>query len=244
MDAGDRVELARVRDAVDLGRIGEHAARAITHYRIVFPAAFPQLVADFQIFLRQIVAIVVAELARQAHVARGAVEIRGDDVPANAPAGQMIEGRHAACEWIRVLVGQRTSDAKTEMLGHLRQQRHQQQRIVDRHLRRHAQRSVMTALIDVVDAEHISQEQTVEFAAFERAREIDPVSGILVTPGLIARMGPQAGRLMADAIHGECVEADFLRHWATFRRASKQSAGRPAVTDKGPNATDVFAAHA
>ena len=72
-------------------RIGVNAALAITHYSVVRPTALPQRVDDLQIFVRQIIAVVMFHLRSEAHRARRTVEIAGDDVPADAAARQMIQ---------------------------------------------------------------------------------------------------------------------------------------------------------
>jgi hypothetical protein len=66
--------------------------------------------------------------------------------------------------------------------------------------------------IDVMDAEDVGQKQRVEFAALEDLRELDPVFERVIAVGAIARVGPQAGRLVPDAIHVESIEADLLWH--------------------------------
>ena len=69
------------------------AGVAVAQHRPVFPAAFPQLVDDLHVFLGDFVARVVLRLARKADALGGAVEIPGDHIPADTPAGQMIECR-------------------------------------------------------------------------------------------------------------------------------------------------------
>ena len=180
---------------------------------VVFPAAFPELVDHLHIFVRDVVAVVVARSACPCPAPRrGAVEIAGDDVPADPPLGQMIERRHAPGKRIGRLVGEVAGDAEAEMLGHGRHRRDQQQRIVDRGLRGIAQRRVGTAAEDVIDAEHVGKEQAVEPAALQRLREVDPVGQAVVVGGAVARMRPQSRRLMRDAIHRKGVEPDFFLH--------------------------------
>ena len=87
----------------------------------------------------------------------------------------MIERRHAPGEGEGRLVGQRDGDAEAEMLGRRGHRRHEQQRIVDRHLRRMAQRRVRRAAEDVVDAEHVGEKDAVEQPALERPGELGPV---------------------------------------------------------------------
>ena len=67
--------------------------------------------------------------------------------------------------------------------------------------------------VDVVDAQHVGEEQRVELSALQHAGEIGPVVQRVVAVGAIVGMGPQSGGLMADAAHVEGVEADLLWHW-------------------------------
>ena len=128
------------------------------------------------------------------------------------PFGQMVEGREAARERVGVLEGKRGRQPEAEMLGDERHRRHELQGIVDGDLRRVAKRRVEIAMVDVVDAENVGDEQAVELAALQNLSELDPIFEILVLPRTVARMRPQAGRLMPDAVHVEGVEPDFARH--------------------------------
>lgn len=114
-----------------------------------------------------------------------ALQVRGDDVPAGAALGQVVEGRQPAGKWVRVFEGQRGSQAKAQVLGDQCHRRDQLQRIVDRHLRRLADRRVTVAVVDVIDAQHVGDEQAVELAAFEDLRQVGPVFQVLVLPGAI-----------------------------------------------------------
>ena len=211
----DRVEAivgALMGDAMHLRRIGEDAARAIADRGVVLPASFPELVDDLHIFVGDVVAVVMRGLLVLAGAARGAVEIAGDDVPADPPLGQMIERRHPPRERVGRLEGEIGGDAEAEMFGHRRHRRDQQQRLVRRRLRRVFQRRVGAVAEDVVDAEHVGQEQPVEAAALQRLGQIEPVGQAVIFGRAVARMGPQPRRLMRHAIHGEGVEPDFLGH--------------------------------
>ena len=53
-----------------------------------------------------------------------------------------------------------------------------------------AKRGVEIAAVDVVDAEHVGDEQAVELAALQDLGELDPIFEILVLPGTVARMRP------------------------------------------------------
>ena len=89
------------------------------------------------------------------------------------------------------------------MLGHVRHRGDEQNRIVDRNLSRLADRGFGAALIDVVGAEHIGDEQAVEPAPLEQFRQVGPVVELTIAPCVVARMRPQARRLMPDATHVE-----------------------------------------
>lgn len=111
----------------------------------------------------------MAQLVRRAQVARGAVKVAGDDVPADPAIAQVVERGHAPGERIGVFVGERESDAEAQVLGNPGHGWYQQQRVVDRYLHATAQGGFGAALVDVVDAQHIGDEQGVEQAAFEQA---------------------------------------------------------------------------
>ena len=175
---------------MDLRRIGEDAPGAVAEHRIVLPASFPQLVADLHIFVGDVVAIVVRALAAKTNILRAAIEIGGDDVPAGAALGQMVERREAARERVGVLEGKRGGQPEAEMLGDERHRRHELQGIVDGDLRRVAKRSVEVAMVDVVDAKHVRDEEAVELAALQNLSELDPIFEILVLPRTVARMRP------------------------------------------------------
>ena len=192
---------------------------AVAQHGAVFPASFPKLVDHLHVFLGHVVAAVVLRLLRQAHAARGAVEIAGDDVPADAPLGQVIERRHAAGEGIGRLVGQIAGDAKAEVLRGVGHRRDQQQRIVHRDLHGVADRGIGLPLKHVVDAEDVGQEQSIEQAALQRPRQRHPVIEIGVVHRAIARMRPHAVLDVADAVHVERVEADFAGHVTGTTRA-------------------------
>ncbi len=64
--------------------------------------------------------------------------------------------------------------------------------------------------MDVVDAEHVGQEQSIEQPALEQAGEVHPVLETGVFGGAVAWVPPQALLDVADAVHIESVEADLF----------------------------------
>ena len=212
------VVVALVPDAMHLRRIGEDAARAVAQHGVVLPAAFPELVDHLHIFVGDVVAVVMRGLLVLAGAARGAVEIAGHDVPADAAFGEMVERRHPPRKRIGRLVGQVGGHPEAEIFGHRGHRRDQQQRIVAGRLRGVAQRRIRAVAEHVVDAEHVGEKQAVEPPALQRLGQIDPVGQPVIFRGAVARMGPQPRRLMRDAVHGEGVEPDFFFH---DRKASR-----------------------
>ena len=151
-------------------------------------------------------------LGRQTHAARRAVEIAGHDVPADPASGQVVERRHAAGEQIGRFVGQIGGDAETDVFGDGCHDRYDHHRVVDRDLHGVDDRRGRAAAVDVVDADDIGQEDSVELAAFRQARQILPVLDRVVLGRAIARMSPHAVLDMADAVHVESIQADFFCH--------------------------------
>ncbi|CUJ73486.1 Uncharacterised protein [Achromobacter sp. 2789STDY5608633] len=212
------VILALVIDAPHRRRIGIDARAPVGAHRAVVPAAFPQLVGHLQELVGAVVALVVRDLFRQAHGARRALQVAGDDVPADAAIGQVVQRRKAARQQVRRLVGQVHRHAETQVAGGGGHGGDRQQRVVDRQLDRLAQRQVGRVLVHVVDADDVGQEQPVEQAALQQARQVGPVVQRLVPRRRIARMRPQAVVDVADAVHVERVQEDLLlRHGVRFR---------------------------
>jgi hypothetical protein len=154
----------------------------------------------------------VVGLGRQSHPARRAVEIAGHDVPAEPAAGQVIKRGHAAGEQIRRFVSQIGGYAEADVFGDRGHDRHHHHRVVDRDLNGLDDRWRRTTAVDVVDADDVCQKDPVKLAAFRQARQILPILDRVILGRPIARMRPHPMLDMADAIHVECVEADFFSH--------------------------------
>ena len=146
------------------------------------------------------------------HVAGGAGQVAGHDVPADASVGQVVEGAQTPCERIGVLEGGAGGDAEAEVLGDRRHRAHEQDRVVHGNLCAVADRRLVGAAVDVVGAEHIGDEDAVEGRALEQLRKIRPVRDGVVLARAVIRVSPQTGRLVGDAVHVEGVEADLTGH--------------------------------
>jgi len=101
---------------------------------------------------------------------------------------------------------------EAEMFGHIGHGRNELQGIVDGHLCRMAQSGVDIAVQHIINSEHIGDEEPIELAALQGLGEMDPIVEILVLPRLIARMPPEARRLVTHAVHVEGVQPDFAAH--------------------------------
>ncbi len=222
----DIEEVAVMRDRPDMGRIAEHPGLPVPAHGRVVPASLPELVEHFEILVGVVVAPVMGRQAAAALAAMGAVEIAGDDVPADAAAGQVIEGREAPGEGIGRLGMDVDRHAEAEMLGHRRHGGNQQARIVDRELHRLPGGDGDAAAVDVVDAADVGDEQAVEQAALQQLRLVGPVPEGVVRGRPVARMGPQAVVDVADAVHGERVQPDLLL--GGHQRAPCRGGSRPS----------------
>ena len=182
MDGVDAIGRAGVLDLADAVGVGEQAARPIGGDRVVAPRAFPELVDHLHIFLGDRIAVVMGLLPLRPGALGGAVEIAGDDVPADPAFAEVVEGRHAPGEIEGRFVGQGDGDAEAEIAGRRGHRRDQKDRVVDRDLRAVAERRVGVAAEDVVDAEHIGEEDAVEEPALQRPRQFRPIAEPPVVP--------------------------------------------------------------
>lgn len=202
----DAVPLADVVDLVHLVGVGVDAAFAVAQQRAVVPGAFPQLVDDLGVLLGPLIALVVLLAFRQPEVARRVLQRAGDDVPADAPLGGVVEGGDLAGERERMILQHRTGDHQAEVLGGQRQGRNDRRRIVIRDLQALAQIGLPPAAVVVVQSDHVGEEDRVELPAFEELDQFDPRVELveLHTAGL--GVAPRPVGDVGGGVHGEGVE--------------------------------------
>ena len=210
--AFDIVELSVVADLAHFVGVRIDALAAISQHGVIGPAALKQLVQHLEVFISLVVATVMLGLLGQAHGARRAVQIAGDDVPADSPIAQVIQGRETAGEEIRRFIREVGRKAETEVAGNGGHGGHQQQRVVDRQLDGFLQRYVQRLAVDIVGADDVGDEQSVEQAPLQQARQIGPVFEGLVLGRRIARVRPQAMVDMPHTVHVEGIEQDLPGH--------------------------------
>src|SRR5262245_49183241 len=79
-----------------LGGVSIDAALPIFDDGSIFPTRFPQLVADLDIFIGDLIPLIMRRQSRLPQVPCPALQVGGDDIPADPPFGEMIEGGHLA----------------------------------------------------------------------------------------------------------------------------------------------------
>ena len=105
---------AVVPHGADAGRVGVEACGLVAADGVVGPASLPELGHGFEVIVGDVVAAVVRGLPPKSHCAGGAVEIAGDDVPADAAPGQVVERGDAAGEGVGRLVAEVRRHAEAE----------------------------------------------------------------------------------------------------------------------------------
>jgi hypothetical protein len=102
---------------------------------------------------------------------------------------------------IRLLIRRCNRNPKPNILGGSRHRRNDRERLIDGPLRtrRDGWSKVPGALVHVVAAEDVRDEDAVEFGALEELRELDPVVDVVESVGFVFGVCPEARRLVAAA---------------------------------------------
>ena len=231
--AGHVVVLAVVVDGVHPGRIGVDPGLPVGHDGVVVPAPLPQLVADLEVLVGQVVAGVVGRESVVAEVGGPVRQVGGDDVPGHPPPGQVVEGRQLTGEGVRVGLVHRTGEGQPEVLGHCGQGGHEQHRVVGRDLHGLAQDRLGASLVDVVEAGDVGQEEGVEPAPLQQLGQLEPrfQRGVLPLAGVVP--GPQSLLDVGHAVHGEGVEEEAAGRLGAGR-GHRPTLGRAAVRFEPP----------
>ncbi|MNR38375.1 hypothetical protein D3C85_1564710 [compost metagenome] len=135
----------------------------------------------------------------------------------------MVQGGKAPGEQVRRFVGEVGGKAEAQVAGDGGHGRDQQQRVVDRQLDRLLEGDVQRLAVDVVGADDVGDEQPVEQATLQQARQAGPVVQGLVLGRGVPWVGPQAVVDVPDAVHVEGIEQDLLGHQMVPRRGGLAS---------------------
>ncbi len=164
----------------------------VADHRVIVPGALPQLVEHLEVLLGDAVAVVMGHLVGEAEVPRGIGQVGGDDVPAESPLGEVIEGARASREGEGRLVRGGERGGESEVLGHRSHRGDHEQRVIARNLHALPQRRLRTAAVSVVGSDDIREKHRVEETFFEELRLLDPEVEVVEPVPRIGRMHPQS----------------------------------------------------
>ncbi len=197
---GDTVELAAMIDRADAVRPRVPSGGAVVEHRVLAPAV-PQSVHDGHEFLGAGIAVLVADLAGIAEIARRRRQPRGHDVPAGPPVADMVDRGELPRQVERLGIGRRAGRDQADTAGRHRQRGQHRDRFEPgaRRLRR-----------VLAERELIGEEDRVEFRRFRLARQILVVADVGQRQRRRVRMPPR--RLVMAAAVKEQVEVQLARH--------------------------------
>ncbi len=202
--------LSAVVNGVDFRGIRVDASLEIPDDGVFFPAAFPELVGHLEVFVGSGVAVAVIRESAKTEARPRIGQIGGHDVPGHPAFRKMIQGGDlpGEGEGRRLEDGARESEA--QVLGHRGHRWDQQGWIVHRHLHAFANRSFRSSPIGVVQTHDVGEKQSVEAAALQDLRELEPGLQAVVFELAGFRTGPEALLNVRDTIHREAVQEDSL----------------------------------
>jgi hypothetical protein len=109
--------LSVVDDGVHFGRVGERRVLAVDLHGVVLPRALPQRADEVDELVCPVVPLVVGgDLAEPEQFHERVLVIAVDDVPADPPLGQVIEGGESAGVHEGTLRGRRCGDNEVELV--------------------------------------------------------------------------------------------------------------------------------
>ena len=113
------------------------------------------------------IGLIVLGLLIETKVPGRAIQIAGNNIPAEAAFGQMVQGRGSPRKRIGMFIGECTSYPEAEMICDRRHSRHQQERIIHWDLDPALNGRIGFALIYVIRTKDICEKQTVELSALQ-----------------------------------------------------------------------------
>ena len=202
------------------GRVGVDSARRVADDGAVLPRVLPELVDHIHIFVGAVIALVVREVVFKPEIVERVLQVRGHDIPGDAPIGQVVQRREQLGGVIGREIGRAVGAGEAQVARRRRHGGDDQGRVVAGDLHRLLDRGVGRALVDVVGAVHVGQEQGVEKAALKRARQLGPVVDVAIAVLRAGgRVAPLAVRMMIHAALRERVHLHGLDHGLASRPA-------------------------
>jgi hypothetical protein len=178
-------------DLVHPVRIGERVGGGVADDGTVLPAVLPQRAGHRHVLVGPVVAGVVVEMLAQP-VGVGRAQVRGDDVPADPAAGEVVQRAEQPGALVRGVVGGGVGDREAEVLGHRRERRQQQDRVDGRDLHRVPHGRLPGRPVGVVDTVDVGEEQRVDPGRLQPLGDLSPIRHSTV-PGRrpVGRIPPQ-----------------------------------------------------
>ena len=209
-DAVRALVLAVDLDAVQLLRVGVQAPRAVAQFGVVVPAVLPEPQTRVEEVVGGVVPLVVSELLRHAEqLVGGGLRAAGDDVPADASAGEPVERGEPARGGVGLLDRRGRSDDEPEVLGRPGERRNREHRVEGGELDAVGGDLVGHPPLERGVAVGVGEEEEVESRLVEHGRQVDPVVEAIPVVAAAARVGP-GGHAVAGVHHLERTQQDRL----------------------------------
>ncbi|MNE41839.1 hypothetical protein D3C80_1359370 [compost metagenome] len=128
----------------------------------------------------------------QAEVARGAGQIRCDDIPSDSPVGHVIERAETTGMGKRMLISRGHGSAERQVLRDRCQARDNHQRVICRSFDSPLHGCLCVTSKDIIEAQNICEKQHVEVGLISDACLVGPELESAGGQAFIRRMRPQA----------------------------------------------------
>ncbi len=219
-----REVLSLVAEDVHLVEVEPDAALLVAQKGIVLPAV-PQTDDDVVELGGAVVAHAVLEMGVAAEIHRLVLGLRGDEVPAGAPAADVVDGEETARDVVGLVVGSRAGRHQADMAGDHGKGCNRAHRF-DMHLPA-VLRPERLAAIDrgaAGDGDAVLEEHAVELAALGHARHVGEVTEVEICFADRVGMTPSCRVTARNAEEGaETQLAPGHRHWVTVMRTVRKS---------------------
>ena len=215
--------LPHVVDLVNLRGVGIDAGFAVHHDRVALPTV-PQLVDDLHELIGPLVPLIVARYRVEPHRGRFLRVRTRHHVPAGAALGEMRQREERSRRDIRVCVGGGERRGHPDLLGCRGDHGHERDRVVYRELQRVPHGRVDRALVGVVDAEDVRDEDDVEPPPLENPADVLPERHrCVVIAGHIPLEPPLADGVLRGSVEEHHAEVHVIAH------ANPSATGRPVT---------------
>lgn len=194
---------AHVVDGAQPGRVAPHAGLLVTDLVVVGPGV-PQLRGDVEELVGPLVAGRLERPVRQREVGGLLLGGGGDDVPAGAPAGDVVDGGEAAGQRVGLVVRRGGRRDQADAAGGARHRGEQGERL---------QLAGGTELSGADRDLAVGEEDRVELRVLGQLGQTDVVAGVERGQGVGLGQSPRG--LVVAGVHEEGVEVELSGHVGT-----------------------------